>query len=102
MLYSFVLMDKSGTAALRQSERPAHRAYLAEVRDQIAVAGPLFDDDGLTMKGSLLVIEFDSRHQAEAWLALEPFMKAGLFASVAVHRFANLWPQRSGFPDEGA
>lgn len=98
MLYSFVLIDKLASEALRQSERPAHRAYLAEVQDRIAFAGPLLADDEQTMKGSLLVIDFGSREQALAWLAQEPFMKVGLFSSVDVHAFANLWPQRAGFP----
>lgn len=98
MLYSFVLIDRPEAEALRQSTRPAHRAYLAEVQDRIAFAGPLFADDGATVMGSLLVIDFDSRERAQAWLAQEPFMVVGLFGNVAVHAFTNLWPQRAGFP----
>ena len=33
-----------------------------------------------------------------AWLADEPFTRAGLYASTEVHAFVNLWPQRAGFP----
>jgi uncharacterized protein len=50
------------------------------------------------MIGSLLVIEFASREAAQAWLANEPFTRAGLYASAAVHAFVNLWPQQAGFP----
>lgn len=98
MLFAFMLMDKPGAADLRQQMRPVHKAYLAEVQERIAFAGPLVADDGVTMVGSLLVIDFPSRESAHAWLAQEPFVKAGVFAGTSVHAFVNLWPQKAGFP----
>jgi len=98
MIYVFVLMDQAGTADLRTRVRPDHKAYLAQVADRIAFAGPLVADDGVTMIGSLLAIDFESRAAATAWLRDEPFTRAGLYASVDVHAFVNLWPQRTGFP----
>lgn len=98
MLYAFTLMDRPGAAELRQQMRPVHKAYLAEMQDRIAFAGPLVADDGTTMVGSLLVIDFPDREAAHAWLAREPFVKAGVFASISVHAFVNLWPQKVGFP----
>ena len=98
MLFALRLLDKPDHAALRSRVRPEHKAYLATVADRIAVAGPLTHDDGRTMIGSLLVIDFDSRDAAHRWLADEPFTRAGLYASVEVHAFVNLWPQRAGFP----
>jgi uncharacterized protein YciI len=99
MLHAFVLLDRPDGAELRRRVRPEHKAYLGLVADRIAFAGPLLADDGETMTGSLLVIDFESREAALAWLADEPFTRAGLYASASVHAFANLWPQRSGFPD---
>ena len=98
MLYSFVLLDKPNSAELRQRLRPAHKTYLANVANQIAFAGPLTHDDGKTMLGSLLVIEFEDRDAAHAWIAKEPFSQAGLYGSTSVHAFVNLWPQKTGFP----
>ena len=98
MIYAFRLLDKPDSAALRQRVRPAHKAYLAAVADRIAFAGPLTHDDGVTMVGSLLAIEFASRDAAQAWLADEPFTRAGLYGSVEIHAFVNLWPQKAGFP----
>jgi uncharacterized protein YciI len=68
------------------------------VADRIAFAGPLLAVDGESMLGSVLAIDFESRSAADAWLAGEPFNLAGLYASREVHGFANLWPQRVGFP----
>ena len=98
MIYLFRLLDRPEGAALRQRVRPEHKAYLAQVAERIAFAGPLTHDDGVTMIGSLLAIDFDSRDAARAWLADEPFTRAGLYTSVDIHAFVNLWPQQAGFP----
>lgn len=98
MIFTFILLDKPGQGELRQRVRPEHKAYLAAVADRIAFAGPLVHDDGQTMLGSLLAIDFPDRDAAHAWLAAEPFTRAGLYASVTVHAFVNLWPQKAGFP----
>lgn len=98
MVYVFRLLDRPGAGALRDAVRPAHKAYLAGVADRIAFAGPLVADDGVAMIGSLLAIDFASREAALAWLADEPFTRAGLYAGVEVNAFVNLWPQKVGFP----
>ena len=98
MIYVLRLLDKPGSAALRQRVRPEHKAYLGAVAERIAFAGPLTQDDGVTMIGSLLAIDFASREAAQAWLADEPFTRGGLYASAEIHAFVNLWPQRAGFP----
>lgn len=98
MIYIFTLMDKPDAQALRLRVRPEHKAYLAQVAERIAFAGPLTADDGQAMIGSLLAIDFESRDAAQAWLSAEPFTQAGLYASASVHAFTNLWPQKAGFP----
>lgn len=98
MIHVFHLIDKAGCGELRQRVRPEHKAYLAAVGDHIAFAGPLMADDGQAMVGSLLAIDFDSRGAAQAWLADEPFTRAGVYAVSSIHAFVNLWPQKTGFP----
>ena len=97
MIYVLRLLDKPAASALRDTVRPAHKAYLGRVADRIAFAGPLVADDGVSMIGSLLAIDFPSREAAVAWLADEPFTRAGLYAGTEVHAFVNLWPQKAGF-----
>ena len=98
MLFAFVLHDAPGMAARRVAVRPEHKAYLAAVAERIAFAGPLLDDAG-DMSGSLLVIDFADRAAALAWLAAEPFTRAGVYGSREVTAFRNLWPQQAGFPE---
>jgi uncharacterized protein YciI len=98
MIFTFILIDKPDSAELRARLRPIHKDYLAQVADRMAFAGPLTHDDGQTMLGSLMAIDFDSRDAAHAWLSQEPFTQAGLYARTEVHAFVNLWPQTAGFP----
>lgn len=98
MIYTFHLIDKPGASGLRERVRPEHREYLSRIADRIAFAGPLIADDGETICGSLLAIDFPSREDAAAWIAGEPFTKAGLYASTTIYGFRNLFPQKAGFP----
>lgn len=98
MIFVFHLLDRPGAGELRQRLRPEHKAYLGQVADRIAFAGPLVADDGETMVGSVLAIDFPDRAAATRWQAGEPFTRAGLYAQVSVHPFLNLWPQKAGFP----
>ena len=97
-----MLTDRPDSAALRARVRLEHKAYLELVAERIAFAGPLLADDGQTMRGSLLVIDFTDRAAALAWLESEPFTRAGLYGDAQVHAFSNLWPQRAGFADPPA
>jgi uncharacterized protein YciI len=97
MLYSLYNIDNANTD-IRSTKRPEHRAYLARYAEQIAFAGPLLGADGTTPTGSLLVMEFASQDDVDAFIANEPYAVAGLYASISVRPFVNLWPQKAGFP----
>jgi uncharacterized protein YciI len=84
MLYSFHLLDKPDALAKRLEIRSEHKAYLGAKAGRIAFAGPLLADDGQTMVGSLLVIDFASRDEAQRWIAAEPFTRAGVYATPGV------------------
>ena len=99
MLFAFHLIDRADAGDLRTRVRPEHKAYLTQVAERIAFAGPLVSDDGLSMLGSLLVIDFTDRAAALAWLRDEPFTRTGLYGATQVHAVQNLWPQRAGFVD---
>ena len=98
MIFAILLMDKPGTEDLRIQVRPEHRAYLAKLSDRMAFAGPLTSDDGHKTVGSLLVMDFPSRADLEAWLQDEPFTKAGVYEKPIINVFNNMWTQKAGFP----
>ena len=98
MIFAFFLKDRPGVSELRTQIRPIHKEYLGKMADQIAFAGPLTADDGVQMIGSLLVMDFPNRAEAQAWIENEPFTKAGVYQTPEIHAFTNLWPQKVGFP----
>jgi len=82
-LFVVIAADRPGGLDLRTAERPAHRAYLAEQKPMIMVAGPLLNEEG-AMAGSLFIIEAADRAAVEAFSAGDPFTKAGLFERVEI------------------
>jgi uncharacterized protein YciI len=98
MIFAILLLDRPGVAELRTKVRPEHRDYLAKLADKMAFSGPLTSEDGKTAIGSLLVMDFPSKADAQAWLSEEPFTKAGVYEKPIIHAFTNMWQQKVGFP----
>jgi uncharacterized protein YciI len=59
----------------------------------LLVAGPLLGEDGTSMIGSLLVVEFPDRAAVDRFVAADPYSKAGLFQSVSIRPFRKAFPQ---------
>src|SRR3546814_7965560 len=97
MHYAFLCHDKPGAAEIRKANRDAHLAHLRSIGGKIFAAGPLIGEDGQSMIGSLLVIDFPDRKAAEAFAAADPYAKAGLFHSVTVTR----WKKACGRAHDG-
>jgi uncharacterized protein len=85
MLYALICTDRPGAGALRKSTRETHRAYLQDT-GVVVMAGPFLDPEG-EMIGSLVVIDVDTRAEAEDWAAGDPYAKAGLFETVEIRRW---------------
>ena len=93
MTFVIYCLDKPNQLALRMENRPAHLKYLEGFAKEIMLAGPLLTDDGQTMIGSLFVMDFASRREAEAFAANDPFRKAGVFGSVTVTTWRKTLPK---------
>jgi uncharacterized protein len=85
-------IDKPMQRDLRAATRPDHLAYLRDALASILVAGPLLDDDGVAI-GSMLLMDFPDRKAAVAFAAGDPYARAGLFASVAVTPWRQVFPE---------
>ncbi|MEM1105119.1 MAG: YciI family protein [Pseudomonadota bacterium] len=93
MLYC---LDKPGAGALRLEHRPAHLDWVRQFEDRIAMAGPLFADDGETFAGSVIVIEGESLAAVRAWSTGDPYARAGLFERVDIRPFKWILGQAGG------
>lgn len=93
MLYIIDCVDKPGSAAIRAANRADHLAYLEALGDRLHAAGPTVSEDGQSMTGSLLIIEFPDRAEAESFCAGDPYAKAGLFQSVTIRPWRRVLPR---------
>ena len=87
MYFATWCIDKPDSAALRLANRQAHRDWLEKYVREVKMGGPLLGPDGVTMIGSLIVIEAPDEATARAIYAEEPYAASGLFESVAIHPF---------------
>ena len=99
MLYSIVGQDVPHSLAARQKARPEHLARLTALQDEgrLVLAGPnpAIDSDtpgdaGFT--GSVIVAEFSSLEAAKAWADSDPYVAAGVYESVSVKPFKQVFP----------
>jgi uncharacterized protein len=93
MLYAIYCKDKPGQLQTRLDNRSAHVDYLKRFESRHVCVGPLLSDDGQSMIGSLLVLDFADRKAAEEFAAGDPYAKAGLFQSVTITPFRKVFPQ---------
>ena len=77
--------DGEGMLEKRLEVRPRHLESIKRIREHVVCAGGLLDDEG-KMKGSLLVIEFESRQELDEYLANEPYVQEHVWERIEVER----------------
>lgn len=99
MLYAIIGRDVPGTLEQRLAARPAHlerlNALLAEGR--LVLAGPLPaidspDPGPAGFQGSLVVAEFAALEEARVWADADPYVAAGVYATVEIYPFRKVLP----------
>jgi uncharacterized protein YciI len=91
MPYAIMTTDKPNSAELRAKVRDTHIEYLTANMHKLLAAGALTGDDGSGGYGGILIVDTDERKEAEAFIAQDPFTKAGLFAKVTVSRWRKAY-----------
>ena len=99
MWYVIIGTDHPGSLDARKAARPAHIARLEALRDagRLRLAGPFpaidAEDPGPAgFSGSLIVAEFPSLADAEAWAAADPYVTGGVFTRCTVKPFRKTLP----------
>lgn len=100
MWFAIVGTDVPDSLAKRLAARPAHVERLKKLLDEgrLLVAGPFPaidspDPGPAGFTGSLILAEFASQADAEAWAKVDPYVDAGVYASVSVKPFIKALPQ---------
>lgn len=81
----FIIMAYDGENMLekRLEVRPRHLENMSKVKGKVICAGGILDDEG-KMKGSALVMEFDSRADVDQYLETEPYYTEHVWEKVVV------------------
>jgi uncharacterized protein YciI len=99
MLYAIMATDVEASLDKRLAARPAHleRLQALQAEGRLVLAGPhpaidSNDPGAAGFSGSLVVAEFDSLIAARDWADADPYSTAGVYASVTVKPFKQVFP----------
>ncbi|ODU01533.1 MAG: hypothetical protein ABS89_07255 [Thiobacillus sp. SCN 63-1177] len=99
MFYAIVGQDTADSFERRLAARPAHleRLHALQQAGRLLLAGPFpaidSNDPGAAgFTGSLIVAEFDTLADAQAWAEADPYVTAGVYAGVSVKPFRKTLP----------
>lgn len=77
--------DGEGMLDKRMEVRPRHLEGIERIKEHVICAGGLLDDEG-KMKGSVLIMEYESREQLDEYLANEPYVQENVWQKIEVER----------------
>ena len=99
MLYMICATDVADSLEKRLAARPAHLARLEQLKAEgrLILAGPFpaidSNDPGPAgVTGSLVVAEFETLDDAQAWADADPYIEAGVYDSVLVKPYKKVLP----------
>lgn len=99
MLYAIFAEDTPNSLEKRLANRPAHLERLQQLQNEgrLFLAGPFpaidsVDPGPAGYSGSLIVAEFESLEQAQAWANADPFSLNDVYARVDVRPFRKTLP----------
>ena len=77
--------DGENTLEKRKAVRPQHLENLAKFTGKNLCSGALLDEEG-NMRGSMLILDVDSRAQIDEYLNGEPYLQEHIWEKVEVER----------------
>jgi len=99
MLYAIIAEDVPNSLDIRARVRPKHLERLETLKAQgrLILAGPhpaidAPDPGNAGFTGSLIIAEFNSLPEAEAWANADPYVEAGAYAKVTIKPFKRVLP----------
>jgi uncharacterized protein YciI len=70
----------------REKGLQPHREYMRSKKEILVIAGPTTSDDGTQFIGTVLIVNVNTRAEAQAFVDGDPFTKAGMFTSITITR----------------
>jgi len=99
MWYAIMSQDVEDSRAGRTAARPDHVMRLEAMADEgrLLIAGPhpaidAEDPGEAGCTGSLVIVDFPSLEEAQAWADADPYIAAGVYEKVIVKPFKPVLP----------
>ncbi len=93
-MYAVICFDRPDSAALRDAHRAAHLEFLNANAARIVFGGPLKSAADGPSTGALIVVDCATRQEADAFIGADPFYRGGVYESVSVRAFRQVFPQK--------
>jgi uncharacterized protein len=93
-MYAILCFDRPDSAALRDAHRAAHQEFLNANAEKVVFGGPLKNTPEGASTGALIVVSCATRKDAEAFIGADPFYRNGVYESVAVRAFKQVFPRK--------
>ena len=87
--------DGEGMLERRMKVRPRHLEGMARLGKHVICAGGLLNDEG-KMKGSVLILDFDTREELDEYLKKEPYVQEHVWSKIEVERLNVVISSPSG------
>ena len=83
--------DKPGHQQIRRNTRPVHLDFLEENKEKLLACGAKLEEDGTDAGGGVYIVDVETQKEAEAFIAADPFTRAGLFERVNIVRWRKAY-----------
>ena len=92
-MYAILCFDRPASGALRDAHRTAHVEFLNANAARIVFGGPLKNAPDGPSTGALIVVDCATRKEAESLIGADPFYRGGVYESVCVRAFKQVFPR---------
>ena len=89
MLWAISRVAAPNIAEDREKSLQPHLDYLRSQKDILVISGGTTSDDGTQFVGSLLIVNVQTRAEAQAFVDGDPFTQAEMFTNVSIVRMSK-------------
>lgn len=72
----------------RQQVRPLHLEGARQLKQtgNFVIGGAMLNDEG-AMRGSMMVVQFETEEELRSWMDQEPYIQKGVWQKIEIHPF---------------
>ncbi|WP_270255331.1 YciI family protein [Kocuria marina] len=91
MPYLIETYDAPERAHVRHERYQEHLDFLTEHKHLLLACGAKLSDDGQAADGGVYLVDLNTREEAEAFIASDPFTHGNLFREIVVRRWRKAY-----------